>query len=149
MSIFFSHPYSDFLWNTGLFTISTWPVIISSSWDKILLHISSSTGKYQFIWGRLDDSFSFRENALMRAKEVVWDNQIFLTEDDPTILLDTILRDGISEKILLIHYKAHIENELDIGDAKWFSLSEIENLHISWNTSSPNIIIASRHFLSK
>ncbi len=149
MSTIFSHPYLDFSWNRGLFTISTWPVIIGNSGDKILLHISSSTGKYQFIWWRLDDSFSFRENALMRAREVVGDNVVVLTEDEPTILIDSIIRDGNPEKILLIHYKAHIQNEVNIWDAKWFSLPEIEELHSSGNTSSPNIIIASRHFLSK
>ncbi len=149
MSTIFSHPYLDFSWNKGVFTISTWPVVINSSGDKILLHISASTGKYQYIGGRLDDSLSFRENALTRAREVVWDNMITLTEDDPTILIDTIIRDTQPEQILLIHYRANIKDEYDIGESRWFSLSEIEDLHKNWNTSSPNILIASRHFLSK
>ena len=71
MSTIFSHPYSDFAGYIGAFTISTGPVIISQTGDTVLLHISSSTHKYQFIGGRLDDSLSFRENALMRAREVV------------------------------------------------------------------------------
>ena len=71
MSTIFSHSYSDFSGHIGAFTISTGPVIVSKNDAKILLHISSSTNKYQFIGGRLDDSLSFRENALMRAREVV------------------------------------------------------------------------------
>ena len=71
MSTIFSHPYSDFAGHIGAFTISTGPVIVNQSEDKILLHISSSTNKYQFIGGRLDDSLSFRGNALIRAREVV------------------------------------------------------------------------------
>ena len=71
MSIIFSHPYSDFTGHIGAFTISTGPVIVSKDGNKVLLHISSSTNKYQFIGGRLDDSLSFRENALMRTQEVV------------------------------------------------------------------------------
>lgn len=71
MSTIFSHPYSDFAGHNGGFTISTGPVIINQTGDTVLLHISSSTHKYQFIGGRLDDSLSFRENALVRAREVV------------------------------------------------------------------------------
>lgn len=71
MSTIFSHPYSDFAGHIGAFTISTGPVIVSQAGDTVLLHISSSTHRYQFIGGRLDDSLSFRENALMRAREVV------------------------------------------------------------------------------
>lgn len=149
MSTIFSHPYSDFAGHNGGFTISTGPVIINQTGDTVLLHISSSTHKYQFIGGRLDDSLSFRENALVRAREVVWDNTITLTADDPTILIDTIVRDGKEERILLIHYRAHIEDEINIGEAKWFTLAEIESLHNNGNTSSPNILIASQHFLFK
>ncbi len=149
MSTIFSHPYSDFAGHNGGFTISTGPVIINQTGDTVLLHISSSTHKYQFIGGRLDDSLSFRENALVRAREVVWDNTITLTADDPTILIDTIVRDGRDEQIFLIHYRAHIEDEINIGEAKWFTLAEIESLHNNGNTSSPNILIASQHFLFK
>jgi hypothetical protein len=149
MATIFSHPYSDFSGNTGRFTISTGPVIVNQAGDRILLHVSSSTRKYQFIGGRLDDSLSFRENALMRAREVVWDNPITLTMDDPTILIDTIIRNELEEMILLLHYKAHIKDESDIWETRWLSLTEIEELHDNWNTSSPNILIASRRFLSK
>lgn len=148
MSIFFSHPYSDFSWEEGRMTISTGPVIIHSDTQRILLHISTSTGKYQFIWWRLDDAYSFRENALMRAREVVWENQITLAEAEPTVLLDTIIRDGIPEKILLIHYKASIQHEDDIHDAEWFTLEQIETLHQLEQTSSPNILFCSRYFLT-
>ena len=45
---------------------------------------------------------------------MVGDNVVVLTEDEPTILIDSIIRDGNPEKILLIHYKAHIQNEVNI-----------------------------------
>lgn len=150
MSTIFSTPYQDFSGNKGKITISTWPIIMSQSGDKILLHISSSTGKYQFIWGRLDDTYSFTANALMRAREVVWDTHITLLDTlHPLILLDTIERDGEEEKLLLIHYPAHIDDEEAIGEGKWFSLDEIEALEHQGQVSSKNILIGSRYFLNR
>ena len=147
MSVFFSHPCSDFSGWEWKITISTGPVIIHSSWEKVLLHISSSTWKYQFIWWRLDDKFSFRENALIRAQEVVWVNKITLTEDDPTVLLDTIERDGQEENMLLIHFKASIMDEDNICEAKWCTLDQIRDFSNQDMISSPNILICSEHFL--
>ena len=45
------------------------------------------------------------------------------------ILIDTITRDNQPEQLLLIHYRAYIENEINIGEARWFTLSAIEDLH--------------------
>ncbi len=47
----------------------------------------------------------------MRAREVIATTSISLLENNPLILLDTIVRDGKEEKLLLIHYEATIENE--------------------------------------
>ena len=47
----------------------------------------------------------------MRAREVVGNNPISLSDLDPMILLDTIERDLKIEQILLIHYKANITYE--------------------------------------
>lgn len=147
MSVFFSHPCSDFSGLQWRITISTGPVIIDSYWLKVLLHISSSTGKYQFIWWRLDDNLSFRENALIRAQEVIGSNTIILNENNPTVLLDTIERDGKKENILLIHFKARIIDEVNIGDARWFTLDQIYDLRDQDIISSPNVLICSEYFL--
>jgi hypothetical protein len=130
-------------------TISTGPVVVNKMNTKVLLHLSASTGKYQFIGGRLDDSLSFRENALYRAREVVGENLVIITHDTPTILLDTIDRDGEIETILLVHYKASIENETITWNARWFTIEEIETLHKDNQLSSPNILICSTEFLKK
>jgi len=145
MTTLFSYPYKNFSENSGNITISTWPVVINHSKDKVLLHLSPTTGKYQFIWWRLDDSFSPRENALIRAKEVVKNNLVVLRENDPLVLFDTIIRDDKKEEILFIHYEASIKDENDIWDAIWMSLDQIKNIQ----TSSPNVIIASKFFLKK
>lgn len=147
MSVFFSHPCLDFSRREWKITISTGPVIIHSSWEKVLLHISSSTGKYQFIGWRFDDTLSFRENALIRAQEVVWDNKITLLNDNPTVLLDIIERDGQEENILLIHFKANIWDEVNIGEAKWCTLDQIRDFSDQDMISSPNVLICSEYFL--
>jgi hypothetical protein len=148
MTVFFSHIYFNFSELEGKFTISTGPVIIHSDNKRILLHISTSTGKYQFIGWRFDDRYSFRENALIRAHEVIWENKIILSEMEPTVLFDSIIRDGQEEKILLIHYKASIYDEENINNVEWFTLEQIEELHQSWQVSSPNILICSKYFLT-
>ena len=147
MSVIFSHPCSDFSGTSGKITISTGPVIIHSSDNTVLLHISSSTEKYQFIGWRLDDTLSFRENALLRAQEVVGSNQIILSDDTPVILLDIIERNGVEENMLLVHFRASLSDESDIGEAKWFTLDQIYELASQDMISSPNIVICSEHFL--
>lgn len=90
--ILYSHPYSRFDGSTGQITIATGPVIVSKDREKVLLHTSTETGKWQFIGGRLDDSESIRSNALARAKEVVGDNVVRLLDLPPLVILDTIDR---------------------------------------------------------
>jgi hypothetical protein len=112
MTTFFSIPTLDFSGETHKLTISTGPVVINHTHDKILLHKSTTTLKWQFIGGRYDDSMTFRENALERAREVVGDNSVTLIDTEhPVILLDMIDRDGYEEQILFVHYSATIADE--------------------------------------
>lgn len=148
MTTFFCIPARDFTWGISDFTIATGPVIIHSSGDKILLHKWESTGKWQFIWWRYDDSLTFRENALQKAREVVGDNLITLHDTEhPIIILDTIDLHGHEEKTLLVHYKATIADEKNIWDGKWFSLDEIRMLDAKNETSSENVKMVSEQFL--
>ena len=129
-------------------TLVSWPVIIDSTRTKVLLHIAKSTGKYQFIGWKLEDTFSLQENALKKAMEVVWNNVIKLLEYEPIIIKDIIEREWKPEEIILFHYLASIENESDIWEAKWFNLDQIEKLDQNKETSSPNVLICSSHFLN-
>jgi hypothetical protein len=148
MTTFFSIPTLDFNGGTRKLTISTGPVVMDHARNKILLHKSSTTLKWQFIWGRYDDSLTFRENALERAREIVGDNRVTLIDTEhPIILLDTMDMCGYEEQILLVHYSATIADEDDIWEAKWFSLDEIVMLDAKNETSSENVKIASEHFL--
>lgn len=149
MTTIFSYPYIDLTEVSGKITISTGPVIVSKAWDKVLLHISETTHKYQFIGGRLDDNLNFRENAIARAKEVIGNNVITLSDTDPLIIKGTIERDGHDEDIILIHYLGSICDEESIENARWFSLNEVILLDAENKTSSENIKIASEHFLRK
>ena len=65
------------------------------------------------------------------------------------MLLDTIERDGQEENILLIHFKASIMDEDNIGEAKWCTLDQIRDFSNQDMISSPNIFICSEHFLQK
>ncbi len=49
MTTVFSYPYRNFSEDIGNITISTGPVVVNKNRDKVLLHLSSTTGKYQFI----------------------------------------------------------------------------------------------------
>ena len=129
-------------------TLVSWPVIIDSTRTKVLLHIAKSTGKYQFIGWKLEDTFSLQKNALKKAMEVVWNNVIKLLEHEPIIIKDIIEREWKPEEIILFHYLASIENESDIWEAKWFNLDQIEKLDQNKETSSPNVLICSSHFLN-
>ena len=149
MSIIYSYPCIQLNGVKERITISTGPIIKNKAGNKVLLHLSGTTKKYQFIWGRLDDSLNFRENALTKAREVIGDTTIILSEEDPLILTGMIDRDGNEENILLIHYIGTIENEDAIGEAKWFNLEEVLLLDAENKTSSENVRIASQHFLQK
>lgn len=91
-------------------TLCSGPVIISQD-KKILLHISSSTGKYQFIGGRLDTNISLKENALLRASEVLDAQNIVLEDHEPLSIHGEITRNGKKELLVLFHYKARFKNE--------------------------------------
>ncbi len=147
MSVIYSYPCTTLFWDQEKITLSTGPVIIDKKKERVLLHLSEDTEKYQFIWGRLDDSLSFRENALTRAQEIVGDNPITLASSDPLILLGSIERAWDDENILLVHYLGTIEREDDIGEARWCTLDEVILLDSENKTSSENVRIASMHFL--
>ena len=74
---------------------------------------------------------------------------ITLDPMEPLILVGKIDRDGREENILLIHYLASIADETQIGDAAWFTRSEIMILDAENKTSSENIRIASEYFLKR
>lgn len=78
---------------------------------------------------------------------MIGSNTIILNENNPTVLLDTIERDGKKENILLIHFKARIIDEVNIGDARWFTLDQIYDLRDQDIISSPNVLICSEYFL--
>ncbi len=149
MAIIHSYPCTLLDGQEEKITISTGPVIIDTSGEKILLHISTTTGKYQFIGWRLDDTISLRENALIRAREVIGSTLIMLDQVEPLILMGKIDREWREENILLIHYLASITDETQIGDAAWFTMEEIMLLDAENKTSSENIRIASEYFLRK
>lgn len=146
MTHLFSYPY---LWLDGTqwtLTHCSWPVIIHD--DKVLLHIGASTGKYQFIWWRLDDTLSLQENAIIRAQEVLWHRNISLTWE-PLAIIGEISRDSRPETIILFHYKATINNASETGAWEWKTLDEILELEKQDMISSKNIVIASKYFLER
>lgn len=126
----------------------TGPVIIKD--EKVLLHLSESTGKWQFTGGRLDDGMSPRENADFRTFESLGLHVKLRTDISPLPIVGTIERDGKEEQIFLLHYLADLEegSELQSSKAKWFSLEEVEEMTQKGETSSPNVLIAAKHFLN-
>ncbi len=148
MAEIFSLPSKNLGGQDSQITLCSWPVIISPE-GKILVHISSSTGKYQFIWGRLDDSSSLRETAVNKATEVLGHKNISLSDKEPLCISWEIKRDGVTEEIVLFHYKAKLEDENNIWEAEWKSLSEIEELWKQDMLSSENVLIASKYFLEQ
>lgn len=91
---------------------------------------------------------TFRENALHHGKEVIGDTPItLLDEEHPILLMDEVdLRE--EEQVLLIHYKASIGDEKNIGDARWFTLDEVTMLDAKEETSSSNVRIVSEKYLA-
>lgn len=151
MTTFFCLPAYDFSGREHQFTIATCPVVMDSTGTKILLHIGTSTKKWQFIGGRYSDEATFRENAIAHGeKELGEGNTLSLVDpENPVVLYDIIDLHGYEEKTLLIHYKAHISDEENTGCAKWFSLDEILILDAKNATSSPNVRIVAEKFLRK
>lgn len=148
MNDIFSYDYIGLDKTDWKITICSGPVIIDQQW-KILLHISSSTGKYQFIWGRLNDSESLQQNALSRGAEVLWHQDISLLSREPLCIHGEINRNWQVEKLVLFHYLAKLNDESSIWEAEWKTLEEIEDLQSKDMLSSENILIASKHFLEK
>lgn len=146
MTELFKYPYIWLDNSTWTLTHCSWPVVIHK--DKVLLHVSSSTGKYQFIWGRLNDELSLKDNAITRADEVLWHRDITL-EWEPLAILWEIMRDEKPETIILFHYKATLTDANDIWEWEWKTLEEILQLEKQDMISSKNIVIASKYFLEK
>jgi hypothetical protein len=92
---------------------------------------------------------TFRENALHHGKEVVGDNRItLLDEEHPILLMDEVDLREEEEQVLLIHYKASINDEETIWDARWFTLDEVKMLDAKEETSSSNVRIVSEKYLT-
>lgn len=144
MTELYQYPYIWLDETSWTLTHCSGPVIIES-W-KILLHISQSTGKYQFIWWRLDDTLSLRENAIVKAEEVLGHRNIVL-EKSPLAIMWEIQRDNTTETLILFHYKATLKNTENIGSWEWKTYEEILELEKQNMISSKNIIIASKYFL--
>lgn len=149
MTTFFCLPAYDFNGQEHQFTIATCPVIVDKTGTKILLHIGTSTQRWQFVGGRYSDEMTFRENAILHSKKDLGDNNtVTLTDpENPIVLYDIIDLHGYEEKSLLIHYKASLENEDDIKNSRWFTLDEILILDAKNETSSPNVRIVAEKFL--
>lgn len=151
MTTFFCLPASDFSGKEHQFTIATCPVVVDQEGKRILLHIGTSTQKWQFIGGRYSDEMTFRENAILHGKKELGEgNEIMLIDpENPIVLYDIIDLHGYEEKTLLIHYKASVSDEENIGKAQWFTLDEILMLDAKNQTSSPNVRIVAEKFLQK
>ena len=92
---------------------------------------------------------TFRECALHHAHEIVGDNRVTLMDEEhPILLMDEVDLREEEEQVLLIHYKAQIEDESSIGDASWFTLEEVTMLDAKEETSSSNVRIVSERFLA-
>jgi ADP-ribose pyrophosphatase YjhB (NUDIX family) len=146
----FSYPAKNFKNEDIKININSGPIIIGED-GRFLLHISSSTGKYQFTGGRLDDSKSPKENAIFRPKEDVGLEVELIESSDPLVITDEIERDGAKEKIVLIHYLAKLKDGFkpDLSKCAWFTLDEVKELEKKDNVSSPNILIGCKYFVQR
>lgn len=149
MTTFFCLPAYDFNGEEHQFTIATCPVVIDRENKRILLHIGTSTQKWQFIGGRYSDEMTFRDNAILHGKKELGEgNEITLIDpENPVVLYDIIDLHGYEEKTLLIQYLANVSDEENVGRAKWFTLDEILILDAKNETSSPNVRIVAEKFL--
>jgi len=126
-------------------TFAAGPVIIRDG--KVLVHRAPSTGKFQFIGGRVDDQKTFAAVAVARA----WDDcgvRVRLV-GDPLPILGQVERKGQVEWVVLIHYRAEMINAVPekSGEYRWCSLEELEMLHKQGDLSSANMVIAAKHFM--
>lgn len=127
-------------------TIASGPVVKNEE-GKFLLHLSPSTEKYQFAGGRLDDAKSPQQTAIDKTFEDLG-TKITLESNEPFVVADKIDRDGKKELMVLIHYLAKLEegSTPNKGEFGWFSLDEISELEKQNKVSSPNVLIACKHF---
>ncbi len=127
-------------------TIASGPVIIRN--NKVLLHRAPSTGKYQFLGGRLEDSSTVKKNAIEKPR--LEGLEVTLREDIPPLLITgTIKRANKKEQVVLIHYLGEVapDSNPTRGEWNWFTLSEIGKMHKQGKLSSKNVLIAAQHFL--
>ena len=145
---FFKYPATNFSNEDLITTIATGPVVIDDQ-KKFLLHISSSTGKYQFIGGRLRDTKSPRENAIDHSLVNLGVKVELVSNKEPLVIIDKIFRDDKEEIVILMHYLAKLKDGSvpTKGEWKWFDFNEIKELERQNSISSPNIGIACEHFL--
>ena len=148
MTDIYSYDYSDLNWDNWKTTVCSWPVILDDDW-KVLLHVSSSTQKFQFIGWRLADDVSLRVNAIMRAKEVLGHEELELTSDEPLCIFWEVEKDWEMQKMLLFHYKSKLREWASIWEAEWKTLDEILELEKQDMLSSKNVMVASKYFLEK
>jgi hypothetical protein len=125
--------------------------VIKNDNNEFLLHRAESTGKYQFTGGRLSDKLSLQENAIFRPMEDLKVKVKLRNGLEPLIIVDKLNREGEDETIVLVHYLADLESELDssVGDWVWKNISEISKMDSNKELSSPNIKIACEYFLNK
>jgi len=128
-------------------TIASGPVIFNEA-GEVLLHRGHSNGKFQFIGGRISGDISIEQNVIQQAHDALGIT-IAIMNQTPFIVSDMIERDGKSEQLVLIHYAAEITaGELDSEDEwGWFSLDKINEMMKNDEISSPNILLASKHFV--
>lgn len=148
MTQIFSYPAKNFSRQDIKIGINSGPIIMSAE-GQFLLHISRSTGKYQFTGGRLDDNRSPKENAIFRPKEDVGLEVELIADIEPLIIADEIERNGAKETLVLIHYLAKLQDgfEPDLTRCSWFTLDEVKELEKNNNVSSPNILIGCEYFI--
>ncbi|MDO8556741.1 MAG: NUDIX domain-containing protein [Nanoarchaeota archaeon] len=128
-------------------TFASGPVIIRDG--KVLVHRASSTGKLQFIGGRVDDAKSFQQVAVAKAWDDCGVKVKLLVDSAPLPVLGEIDRHGVKEWVVLVHYLADMVNAAPEipGEYRWCSLQELEMLNKQGDLSSPNMIIAAKHFM--
>ncbi len=148
MTDFYHSDAIDFKGNSIKYTNATGPVIIDN--NRIFLHKASSTNKFQFIGGRQNDNVSPKQNAINRAYEDLGLKVELIEDKEPFHIIDEIQRDGKKEVLVLTHYLARIKSNSkpNKGEFGWYSLKEILQMEKEDKLSSPNIVLASKHFLN-
>ena len=121
-------------------TIAAGPVIIED--NKVLLDKHGDDGFWKFPGGRLRDDNSPQENAIMEAKEELGiDVEL---KGEPFVLIFEKDDEGVKEYVVLIHYLATRQGEINPGsDIKEWKWIDINNLP---QDCAPNIALVVQHF---